>query len=175
MRPADPNIVPKEYLGTPIGDLMEYHNLARPYDVYTDAKLLIGMCMDNRKVLKRPEQFAFVLRTGGANMRYSEFKISFSIAIAGIKHIALIGHTECRMTNLESRREDFIKGMIENAGWTRQRADEYFSNFAPMFEITDAQEFVYEEAKRLREKYPGIMVAPFLYRLDDGKIYPIIE
>ena len=175
MRLIDPHIIPPEYLGNPIGDLMEYHNLDRPHENYADAKLLIGMCMDNRKTLKRPAQFAFVLRTGGANMRYSEFKISFAIAIAGIKHVALISHTECRMSDLESRREDFIVGMMKNAGWTRGDAEEYFSKYAPLFEIENETEFVYEESKRLRKKYPGVIVAPFLYKLDDGKIYPIIE
>lgn len=38
-----------EYRQTPIGLLLEYHNLNRPLDAYDKAQLLIGMCMDNRK------------------------------------------------------------------------------------------------------------------------------
>jgi carbonic anhydrase len=38
-----------EYRDTPIGNLLEYHNLNRDYETYTQAQLLIGMCMDNRK------------------------------------------------------------------------------------------------------------------------------
>ena len=34
------------------------------------------MCMDNRKQLRLPDNFAYILRTGGGNIRYSEFKIS---------------------------------------------------------------------------------------------------
>ncbi|MBF8282511.1 MAG: carbonic anhydrase [Anaerolineales bacterium] len=43
-----------EYRDTPIGLLMEYHNLNRPLDEYAQAQLLIGMCMDNRKHLRNP-------------------------------------------------------------------------------------------------------------------------
>ncbi len=46
-----------EYRDTPIGHLLEYHNLNRPFDSYTQAPLLIGMCMDNRKRLQDPRQF----------------------------------------------------------------------------------------------------------------------
>ncbi|MBI4811048.1 MAG: carbonic anhydrase, partial [Ignavibacteriales bacterium] len=58
-----------EYLSTPISDLVEYHNLSRPYDSYTNARLLVGMCMDNRKFLRIPDNFAYIIRTGGANLR----------------------------------------------------------------------------------------------------------
>jgi carbonic anhydrase len=64
-----------EYQGTPIGRLLEYHNLKRPYETYTKAELLVGMCMDNRKHLKIPDNFSFIIRYGGANLRYSEFKV----------------------------------------------------------------------------------------------------
>jgi carbonic anhydrase len=47
------------YRGTPIRDLLGYHNLRRPHRQYADAELLIGMCMDNRKVLSIPDNCAF--------------------------------------------------------------------------------------------------------------------
>jgi len=173
LAPAD--TIPEQYKGTPIGDLMEYHNFGRPFDVYPDAKVLIGMCMDNRKQLRIPDQFAFVLRAGGANLQQTEFKVSYVIALRGIKHVALIAHTECRMVNLLSRKDDFIKGMMENAAWTKERATEYFDKYAPLFDITNETEFVFNESKRFKEKYPGIEVSPFLYKMDDGKLYPIME
>ena len=64
-----------EYVGTPIGDLLEYHNLDRPYDNYTNARLLIGMCMDNRKHLHIPDNFAFIIRSGGANLLNARKKL----------------------------------------------------------------------------------------------------
>jgi len=80
------------YQNTPIGLLLEYHNLNRPYDTYNQAQLLIGMCMDNRKYLHVPDNFAYIIRTGGANLRYSEFKISYAIAIGRVNYIAIIAH-----------------------------------------------------------------------------------
>jgi carbonic anhydrase len=47
---------------TPIGNLIEYHNLNRDYETYTQAQLLIGMCMDNRKHLHIPDNFAYIIR-----------------------------------------------------------------------------------------------------------------
>ena len=99
--PVDrPESIFPRYRGTPIERLLEYHNLQRPYDTYTQAELLIGMCMDNRKHLSIPDNFAFILRAGGANMRPSEFKVSYAIAVGGVTCIALIGHTQCGMVNL---------------------------------------------------------------------------
>src|SRR5213596_899518 len=97
--------IPAEYRDTAIGRLLEYHNLDRPHDTYATAQLLIGMCMDNRKHLHIPDNFAFILRSGGANLRYSEFKVSYAIAVGGVGAIALIGHTQCGMVNLVARRE----------------------------------------------------------------------
>ena len=56
-----------EYLSTPIAKLLEYHNLDHDLDRYERAELLVGMCMDNRKQLRLPDNFAYVLRTSGPN------------------------------------------------------------------------------------------------------------
>ena len=84
-----------EYKETPIGLLLEYHNLRRQLDSYSQAQLLIGMCMDNRKHLRIPDNFAYIIRAGGANLRYSEFKVSYAIAVGDVRYIALIGHNNC--------------------------------------------------------------------------------
>ena len=164
-----------EYRQTPIGLLLEYHNLDRPLDNYSNAQLLIGMCMDNRKHLRIPDNFSFIIRTGGANMKYSEFKISYAIAIGGIQHIALIGHNNCGMVNLISQKEQFIEGLVCKAGWDNEIAEDHFLHFAPMFEIENEIDFVLNETKRLRLRYPKIFVAPMLYKLDDNRLYLIKE
>lgn len=163
--------IPAEYGGTPIGLLLEYHNLGRKPDVYTNAKLLIGMCMDNRKHLRIPDNFAYIIRSGGADLRKSEFKVSYAIAVGGVKAIALIGHNQCGMVNLAARREQFIAGMMQNAGWDRSQAERHFETFAPTFEIDNEVEFVKSEAKRLRDYYPKVLVAPMIYLVEDGLIY----
>ncbi len=163
------------YRETPVGRLLEYHNLGRPFENYTNASLLIGMCMDNRKSLRIPDNFAFILRAGGANLRYSEFKISYAIAVGGVTSIALIGHTQCGMVNLMSRKKMFIEGLVEKAGWDRETAEDHFLHFSPMFEIGNEVDFVLSEAKRLRQRYPKILVAPLIYKVEDNRLYLVEE
>ena len=167
--------IPLGYRGTPIGHLLEYHNLSRPYEAFTSAQLLIGMCMDNRKHLRIPDNFAFIIRTGGANLRYSEFKVSYAIAVGNVRCIALVGHNQCGMVNLVSRKEQFIRGLVTNAGWQAAAAEEHFNNFAPMFEINNEIDFILSEVQRLRHRYPSVLVAPFLYKVEDNRLYLIRE
>jgi len=160
---------------TPIETLLAYQNLGVPHASHEKAELLIGMCMDNRKHLRIPENFAFIIRAGGGNLRYSEFKVSYAIAIGGVSAIALLGHTNCGMVNLMGRREQFIAGLVEKAGWDPEWAEAHFLHFSPMFEIGNEVDFVLSEAKRLRLRYPKLMVAPLLYRTEDGQLYQLKE
>jgi carbonic anhydrase len=164
-----------EYQNTPIGHLLEYHNLNRPLGNYMQVRLLIGMCMDNRKRLRIPDNFAYAIRTGGANLRYSEFQVSYAIAVGGVNAIALIGHTNCGMVNLNAKKEQFVRGLVEKTGWEKGRAEEHFMRFAPIFEIGNEIDFVLSEVKRLRLCYPNIQVAPILYRVEDNLLYMIRE
>ena len=169
------NDIPAQYRETPIGLLFKYHNLNHPFDSFSKAQLFIGMCMDNRKHLHIPDNFAFIIRAGGANLRYSEFKVSYAIAVDSVKHIALIGHNHCGMVNLVARKNDFIKGLVQNAGWDEQRAEEHFNQFAPMHEIGNEIDFVLSETLRLRNKYPKVTIAPLLYLVEDNNLYLIKE
>jgi carbonic anhydrase len=162
-----------EYRDRPVGHLLEYHNLGLGPAAVSRPELLIGMCMDSRKHLRIPNDFAFVLRTAGANMRDNEFRISYAIAVGGVHAIVLIAHTDCGMARLNQRREQFIDGMVANAGWDRERAERHFIESAPKFGIRDEVEFVIQEAARLRDIYPRIQVSPLLYRVDDDLLYQI--
>jgi carbonic anhydrase len=164
-----------EYRNTPIGLLLEYHNLDRQQEAYESAQLLVGMCMDNRKHLNIPDNFSFIIRSGGANLRYSEFKVSFAIAVGKVKHIALIGHNNCGMVNIVSQKKEFITGLVDMAGWDEAKADEHFMYFAPLFEIGNEVDFIVSETKRLRLRYPKIMIAPLFYMVEDNKLYFIDE
>jgi carbonic anhydrase len=162
-----------EYRGTPAGLLLEYHNLGRAMGSVTVPQLLIGMCMDSRKSLRIPNDFAFVLRTAGANMRDNEFRISYAIAVGGVRTIVLIAHTDCGMARLAQRRDQFIHGLMEAAGWDEARATRHFENSAPKFGIRDEVEFVLGEAERLRGIYPRIKVVPLLYKVEDDLLYQL--
>jgi len=169
------NDILEEYKNTPIELLLQYHNLNKPYEAYQNAQLLVGMCMDHRKHLKIPDNFAFIIRSGGGNLRYSEFKVSYAIAIGGVKAIALIAHNNCGMVNLVSKKEKFIDGLVSSAGWDKEYAESHFTQFAPMFEIGNEIDFVLSEAKRLRLRYPNVLVAPLFYNLEDNRLYIVNE
>ena len=167
--------IPAAYRRNAIGRLLGYHNLKQPFDQYAHAQLLIGMCMDNRKHLHIPDNFAFIIRTGGANLRYSEFKVSYAIAVGGVSCIALIGHTHCGMVNLASRKALFIEGLTKRGGWKRQDAEEHFERYSAMFEIGSETDFVLSEVKRLRMRYPNVTIAPILYQVEDNRLYVLRE
>ncbi len=164
-----------QYRDTPVELLFEYHNLNRNQESYEKAQLLVGMCMDNRKHLHIPDNFAFIIRAGGANLRYSEFKVSYAIAVGKVKHIAIIGHNHCAMVNLVSRKDEFINGLTELAGWDKENAEQHFNQFAPMYEIGSEIDFVLSETVRLRRRYPKVIIAPLLYLVEDNKLYFIKE
>jgi carbonic anhydrase len=167
--------IPSQYQNTPIGLFLEYHNLGRPFDTYSQAKLLVGMCMDSRKHLRIPDNFAFIIRAGGANLRYSEFKVSYAIGVGGVTHIVLLGHNQCGMSQLNERKDLFLEGMVKRAGWTEKEAEEHFEVFSKIHEIGNPADFILSEAKRLRTRYPKIVVAPMLYQVEDNRIYMLQE
>lgn len=167
--------IPERWRGTPIGDLLRYHALGAPLPPRAEKpELLIGMCMDSRKHLRIPDNFAFILRTGGANLRLSEFRVSYAIAVGGVRAIAIMGHTNCGMSGLKNRREPFIAGLME-AGWSRKEAEIHFDQHAPSHEIGAEVEFIVAEAKRLRSLYPKVLVAPLLYRIEDNSVVLLNE
>lgn len=165
----------EEYRNTPIGLLLEYHNLGRTFEEHDKPQLLVSMCMDNRKQLKIPNNFSFIIRSGGGNLKFSEFKVSFAIAIGEVKTIALIAHTQCGMVGLSKKRDAFIEGLEKNVGWSKTQAEEHFERYAPIFEIDEENKFAINESKRLRITYPGIQVAPLLYRVEDNRLYQLSE
>ena len=132
--------IPPQYRDTPVERLLKWQNLEASHGPVARAEMLIGMCMDNRKVLRIPENFAFVIRSGGANLRHNEFKVSFAIAVGGVRAIALVVHNHCGMVGLSSRREQFIDGLVD-AGWEREQAAQHFDAYAPLFEIGNEIDF----------------------------------
>jgi len=162
--------IPRALRSTPFGRLLEYHNGGAPLPKCSAAELLVCMCMDNRKQLRLPDNFAYILRTGGGNIRNNEFKVAYAIGVGGVRHIALIAHDNCGMVNLAARRKTFIAGLVENAGWTPGQAMMYFDANAPHHEIGHEIEFVRSEARRLTALYPKVKVLPMFYRIADGRL-----
>lgn len=177
MTPVDSHVdirseadIPERWRAGPIGALLRYHALGAPLPGRADKpELLIGMCMDSRKHLRIPDNFAFILRTGGANLRLAEFRVSYAIAVGGVRAIALIGHTNCGMSGLLARRGLFVDGLVD-AGWSRAHAEAHFDRYAPEHEIGREGDFIRGEARRLRALYPKVEVAPLLYRVEDNSL-----
>lgn len=166
--------IPAEFRGTPVERLLAWQNLGAPHEPVPRAEMLIGMCMDNRKVLRIPENFAFVIRSGGANLRHNEFKVSFAIGVGGVRAIALAVHNHCGMVGLSGRREQFVAGLVE-VGWTEEAAEQHFNAYAPLFEIGNEIDFALSEVRRLRDRYPKVLIAPLLYNVEDNLLYCIRE
>ena len=57
----------------------------------------------------------------------------------------------------------------------RAAAEEHFYHFSPIFEIGSEIDFVCAEANRLRLRYPKVLVAPMLYKVEDNRLYLIEE
>ena len=167
--------IPKEYRQTPITRLLEYHNLKKPLDELENPEMIIGTCVDNRIQINFPRKFAYMVRAGGANMKYSTFKISYAVFFLEVKYMALIGHTQCGMSNLIARKDQFIQGLVKTAGWSLQQAEEHFTKDSPDSEIGNEIEFILKESKRLRKLYPKIQVVPMMYLVEDSKLYFIKE
>ncbi len=165
--------VPFAYRDTAIADLLAYHNLGVPHRHHTQAELLVGTCMDNRQQLRIPKIFAFVMRAAGADFRGMEFQMSFAIGVGGVRAIALIGHDQCGMSRLATKRDALVAGLVDGAGWERHLAERHFEEHAPRFEIGDPVEFTRGQAHDLRQQFPKLTVAPLLYRLADEMLYVI--
>lgn len=168
-RPSD---ILETYRDGPVGRLLEYHNLGRPFEAEVP-HLLIGMCMDSRKMLRIPPDFAFVLRTAGANLRDNEFRISYAIAVGGVRTLVLIAHTDCGMKRVAGMHDAFVNGLVEHAGWQPDAAERLFAEGVPKFGIDDEVAFVMAEAERLASLYPRLRVAPLLYRVEDDLLYQL--
>lgn len=168
-------ILPK-YRNTPIERLFLYHNLREklpPTSVH--AELLIGMCMDNRKDLIIPNEFAYIIRGAGANMHGNEFEISYAIAVGGVSTIALLAHTDCGMSHVSEKRNSFIRGLVERAGCDMDNAARQFDKYADIYQIGDSIKFILAETSRLQGLYPKILIAPLLYKVEDDQLEQIVE
>src|SRR3972149_2062877 len=162
--------------GTAIDLLLRYHNLGQALPpAGGQAQLLISMCMDHRKDLVLPGEFAYVLRSAGGNLRESEFEVSYAIAIGGVTTVALLAHTDCGMAHVTQMRSAFVRGLTEHGGWTLDAAGAHFDRYAERYQIGDPVTFVCEEAQRLRRLYPTVLIVPMLYDAGTDRLMQIME
>src|SRR3972149_3653495 len=139
------------YRGTAIEQLLCYHNLGAPLPLTTGhAKMLISMCMDHRKDLVLPGEFAYVLRSAGGNLRDSEFEVSYAIGGGRGAPGGLLAHTDCGMVHVSQKRDDFVSGLFKGGGWTPDAAGAHFDRYAERYQIGNPGTFVCGEGQRLQ-------------------------
>jgi len=160
------------YLGTPVEELLVYHNLGEQFKQHPKPELLIGTCMDFRIEFRIPRDFAYVIRVGGGNLRGLEFHVSLAVA-SGVQAICLIGHDQCAMSRVVDCEEAFVRGLVEQAGWGDHEAQIHYETYSPRFAIGDEIEFVRSETARLRRYYPRMLVAPLFYSVQDRMLYQV--
>lgn len=131
--------------------------------------------MDNRIMLRFPDNFAFVIRSGGASMKHHEFHISYALAVGKIAHIALITHTKCGMVAVSNQQESFVSGLVGIAGWQSVMAEQYYASAVIDNAISHEIDFTLHQTQHLREKFPKITIDPLLYDVDDHLLYGIRE
>jgi carbonic anhydrase len=160
----------KNIENTPFEKLLRYHNEKVKENKQHKAELIIGTCMDNRINLNLPEKFAYIIRTGGNVFKDSYFHIAYAIAIADIKHVAIIGHNDCGMVDLINKKEMFINGLSKNSGLSYETTEVFFNKEYKKAEIKNERENVLDECKKIKELFPGIYIAPFIYSSQNDKL-----
>lgn len=170
-----PEDLPDRYRGTPVGRLLACHQLGAELEPCERPVLLVATCMDHRVALRMPVDFAYVIRTGGANLTGRGFEVSFAVAVGGVRAVALVGHSDCGMAGVTGRSDPFVRGLTGGAGWDPDEAAEHFDERAARHEIEDPIAFTLDQAKRLRRRYPEILVAPLHYRVEDRRLYMVSE
>ncbi|MGH2550264.1 MAG: carbonic anhydrase [Thermomicrobiales bacterium] len=164
------------YRDTPVEELLRYHNFREPRPTDNETpKMFIAMCIDFRKFLVVPNDYAYIMRTAGARLRGNEFELLYAIAVGGVSTVVLIGHTDCGMTRVINQRDQFVTGLGERAGVSEETASEIFDTFAPEYAIEDPVKAMVAEAIMLRGLLKGVMIAPLLYRVNDDKLVQILE
>ena len=137
--------------------LLSSHNSGRVFPAFETPQLAIVTCMDFRISLRLPERFAFVLRTGGANVSPIESYLAFSVARTGIHAIAIIGHTDCAM----EKPDPYV---VDSLPTSEEMRAHYRSQIAALA-IRDARTYTLEQTERL-EMQMGLPVIPLLYDVD---------
>lgn len=167
--------IPDYLRSTPIGTLLRCHNLGEVSELVSDdPHLLVGMCIDYRKYLYMPKEYAYVIRREGANMRGAEFAMSMAM-MKGIKYMALIAHNQCAMSNTKDFRDAFITNLMERHGWSKVQASQFFDDNVRSKEINNEIDFVLGEAARLARIFRGLTVVPMVYRIENDRLYLIVD
>ncbi len=165
--------IPIQYQNTPIGLLLGFHNLKIKSEAFEDAQILIGMCIDNREQLNLPQNFAYVLRSPGANFDQDAFAISYAVAVGGVRYFALIGHNDCGMVKLSQDRRTYLDGLEKAGNWKKEDAINFYESNLVEYGLKNEIDILKRQTAEIRDLYSKVVTVPMLYRVEDKKLYLI--
>ena len=165
--------IPSKFLGTPIEILLRSHNLNEKFATPENPQMLISMCMDHRKNLNIPEEFAYILRNAGAFIGDAGFMISYAMTVGGVKTMAIIGHNHCGMGVVKNQGSQIIQGLTNDHGWTQNDALSHYNEGVAKYAIPGEIDAVLKMAQNLKLQYENLLVVPMMYLLEDNKLYLI--
>jgi len=166
---SSPEMIPDHWKETPFEGLINAHNFGMGIQSTGKPQLLIATCIEFRYALPVPRMHAYVLRRASGRVIGSEFSIAYAIA-KGVRHLALIGHNDCGMTQVQPNKESMINALVEE-GWHRERAEEFFNYHAGRYAITDELGSLEREYIRLKRLFRRLKIAPLFYSLADNKLF----
>lgn len=166
---SSPDKIPEHWKGTPFEGLINAHNFGMGIESTGKPQLLIATCIEFRYALPVPRMHAYVIRRASGRLIGSEFSVAYAIA-KGVRHMALIGHNDCGMTQVQPNRQGMINALVEE-GWHRDRAEEFFDYHAGRYSISDELGSLEREYIRLKRLFRRIKIAPLFYSLADNKVF----
>lgn len=101
-----------------------------------------------------------------------EFSIALALS-AGIRHMALIVHNKCIMSDPSDQKDAFVRTLTEAHEWSEEKAESFFDLKVGLLEIEDPVEFALEETKRLSVLFPQLFLVPLLYNVDNDRLFLI--
>ena len=161
------------YRGTPIGELLRAHALRARIEAGAAPELLVVTCMDHRVRLSLPPGFAFEVRTAGACFEPVRSNIAFAVAVAGIRHLAIIGHTDCAMGVAHERGGAMVDHLVSAEGWSPEDAAAEHAGLCAGFALEEVMQTTLERARELARAFPSCLVAPLLYDVGEHALSQI--
>ncbi len=161
--------IPKRWRGTPVEELIMAQNFEQEIVPKVDPQLLIATCIEFRYQPKVPSSFAYVMRRASGRVGGSEFSLAYTLS-KGVQHLALVAHNDCGMTKVAEHKQAMIDALI-NQGWYPERAEEYVTQHAARYAISDEIDALKSEYLRLRRIFHKLEIAPLFVSLANGKMY----
>ena len=115
------NQIPLHLQGSAEEALIRYQNFAQAPHRYNKPRLLIVTDIDHRIRLRIPERFAYVIRTGAADLRGLEFQVASILALGHISSVALIGIEDSIFSKVERNKETLARNLENYAGWEEEQ------------------------------------------------------